>query len=312
MSEIFSTKAHAQAWAAEKEAEIKANKLGAYPNKTLAEALHRYETEVSRLRTSGRWESIRLAALQRNFPALCAKPLHTITSVDLAAWRDARLAKVKASSVLRETSTLRDLFQRARRDWGWCGATPFADLRLPQGPPPRERVATWQEVRAILRWLGYKTGCPPNSVMRATAYGFLIALHTGMRAKEVRGLTVESVNFKARVITLHEHKTSAKFGARLVPYFPRAQKHLALLASHAKNGRLLSVSAESLSNLFRSARDACGITGLTYHDSRAFALTWMAKRIDVMRLAKISGHRNINMLVNTYYRQKAADIAASL
>ncbi len=73
MSEIFSTKAYAQAWAAEKEAEIKATKLGAYPNKTLAEALHRYDTEVSRLRTSGRWESIRLAALQRNFPALCAK-----------------------------------------------------------------------------------------------------------------------------------------------------------------------------------------------------------------------------------------------
>ncbi len=107
-------------------------------------------------------------------------------------------------------------------------------------------------------------------------------------------------------------QTAAKFGARLVPYFPRAQKHLALLASHAKNGSLLSISAESLSNLFRSARDACGITGLTYHDSRVFALTWMAKRIDVMRLAKISGHRNINMLVNTYYRQKAADIAASL
>jgi integrase len=64
--------------------------------------------------------------------------------------------------------------------------------------------------------------------------------------------------------------------------------------------------------MFRKARDQMGITGLHFHDSRAEALTRLARRVDVMTLAKISGHKDLSILQNTYYRETAQEIAARL
>lgn len=51
---------------------------------------------------------------------------------------------------------------------------------------------------------------------------------------------------------------------------------------------------------------------LHFHDSRATALTHLAKRVPVEVLAKISGHKGIALLVNVYYRESAEDIAKRL
>lgn len=51
------------------------------------------------------------------------------------------------------------------------------------------------------------------------------------------------------------------------------------------------------------------IEGLTFHDARATALTHLAKKVDVMTLAKISRHKDLSLLMNVYYRTKAEDIA---
>jgi integrase len=54
------------------------------------------------------------------------------------------------------------------------------------------------------------------------------------------------------------------------------------------------------------------IDDLTFHDSRAAALTRLSKRMDVLRLSRISGHRDLNQLLKAYYRGTAADVAASI
>ncbi|MFP3656085.1 integrase, partial [Burkholderia sp. SIMBA_052] len=51
---------------------------------------------------------------------------------------------------------------------------------------------------------------------------------------------------------------------------------------------------------------------LHFHDSRAEALTRMSRKVDVMTLARISGHADLRILQRTYYRESAADIAARL
>ena len=51
------------------------------------------------------------------------------------------------------------------------------------------------------------------------------------------------------------------------------------------------------------------IEGLTFHDTRATALTHLAKKVPVEVLAKISRHKDISLLVNVYYRPKASDIS---
>ena len=59
----------------------------------------------------------------------------------------------------------------------------------------------------------------------------------------------------------------------------------------------------------RRHADELLIDGLTFHDSRATALTLLSRRMDVLRLARFSRHRDINILMNTYYRATAAQIS---
>jgi integrase len=67
-----------------------------------------------------------------------------------------------------------------------------------------------------------------------------------------------------------------------------------------------------LDALFRKARNALMIPDLHFHDSRAEALTRLARKVDVMTLARISGHKDLRVLLETYYRESASDIAARL
>jgi len=96
---------------------------------------------------------------------------------------------------------------------------------------------------------------------------------------------------------------------RLVPLSGRAMR---LLAPVLQREQIFTLSAHSLDALFRKVRDRLMLHDLHFHDSRATALTHLARRVPVEVLAKISGHKNIAMLVNVYYRERPEEIAARL
>ena len=52
--------------------------------------------------------------------------------------------------------------------------------------------------------------------------------------------------------------------------------------------------------------------GIHFHDTRAEALTRLSKKLDALRLAKISGHKDLRILLATYYRESAEDVARLL
>ncbi len=81
-----------------------------------------------------------------------------------------------------------------------------------------------------------------------------------------------------------------------MPLTRRLEKLLRMLnAVAAAGGRdaYFTVTDESRDVNFRKMRDRLMIEGLTFHESRAAALTGLSKRYDVMTLAKISGSKNI-------------------
>jgi integrase len=51
--------------------------------------------------------------------------------------------------------------------------------------------------------------------------------------------------------------------------------------------------------------------GLTFHDSRHEAITRLARKVDVLDLARIVGHKNISQLLG-YYDATASEIADRL
>ena len=318
-SAVFRTKGEAVQWALAREQVLLAGGRGAAaaPRMTLGQALARYEDEVLARRpaAAARPDRLRLAAFRRDFPQLCALPLADVRAGDIAAWRDARLQKVSAATVQREAAALRPMWRLAVGEWEAVERSPWQGVRLPPEPPARTRLPSWREVRRMLRAGGVHLGLPPATAMQEALWAWVVALHTALRSAEVLRMARSNVDLQRRVYRLEQHKTARLVGARLVPLTPRAARVLQVLdAAAAAAGRdgYFTLSDASRDVLWRRVAQGAGVQGLHFHDARAAALTWLAKRYDVMTLARISGHRNINMLYNTYYRESAADVAARL
>jgi len=306
-SASFSTKAEASGWAAREEAAILDSSRGKYPKKTLADTMHKYVDEVSSKKTGHRFEKLRLEALERDFPKLAGKVLSEITATDMADWRDARLKTVSSGTVQREINLLSNVFTKARDEWLWCAATPFKGVERPGDNAARTRRITDAEVARILEQLNY-TGTVETK-LQEVALAFLIALESAMRAGEILSLSAQRVNLETRVAVVPHKMQHLTKQEREIPLTREAA---ALIQKLVDRKKFFTVSSGSLDTLFRKARKQALLEDLHFHDARAEALTRLSKRVDVLTLARISGHKDLKLLLGTYYRESAADIAARL
>jgi integrase len=297
-SASFSTRAEAVKWALEREAELTGKRL---PDHTLGAALERFAREVSPTHKGERWELVRCASLQR-IP-LARKRIAAILPADIAEWRDSRLKTVSASTVRREMTLVRSVFDIALREWGWIRSNPFAAVRKPPAPPARRRRITDAEVDRAVTALGYDCG-PPENASQRVALAFLFALETAMRSGEIVGLTWDKVGAKSVVLPRTKNGD-----ARAVPLSTRAREILSLLP---RDGSSVFGLDDALRDaLWRKARDRAKLENLHFHDSRAEAIWRLSKKLDVMQLARMIGHRDIRSLM-LYYAESADELADAL
>jgi len=90
-----------------------------------------------------------------------------------------------------------------------------------------------------------------------------------------------------------------------VPLSKRAVKillNLQLIKSDS-DPTVFQIKAELLGSLFRK---------LHFHDTRREALTRLSKKLHLMELAKVSGHRDLSILQNTYYAPDISELANKL
>lgn len=307
-SRTFQTKAAGAAWAMQEERAIIDGEVSRWPRKTVRDACDRYAQEISATKRTTHAEHLRLARFVRDC-GFAARLLCEVTPSDVAAWRDQRLQLVTSGSVRREITLLRHIWTVAIRQWQWCPDNPWSRIQVPDDNPARDRLIGWREIRRLLRRCGYRTGVPPQTGQEFVAYAFLLALRTAMRAGEVMGLTGAAVDLERRVITLARHKTMEQVGKRQVPVTPQALRVLRVLW---REGPLFLISAATLDALFRKLRDQVMLSDIHFHDSRATALTHLAAKVDVMVLARISGHKDISLLHRVYFRTTTEQISAQL
>ena len=173
---------------------------------------------------------------------------------------------------------------------------------MPPEPRPRDRLPTVEELERLEQAAGTDL-----SIATARAFhAFRFSCETAMRAGEVVGLSWDDINLDARVAHLSHTKNGHP---RDVPLSGAA---VGLLEQLPKMSPVFGLNSRLLDALFRKIKARALVEGLTYHDSRAQALTMLSRKVDVMTLAKISGHRDLRILMNTYYRESAADIAKRL
>lgn len=297
-SQTFRTKAEAIAWAHQREAELTGGRL---PDKSLSEALTKYAAEVAPTHKGERWEILRCEALKRH--PMAKRRVATLTATDLSEYRDERLRSVSAGTVRREMSFLRSVFDVALREWRWIRENPLDGVRKPSAPPSRKRRISDDEIERVTLALGYDGGMPANASQRV-ALAFLFALETAMRAGEITGLRWEDVNAKS------VHLPRTKNGdSRQVPLSTQAREIIGLLPRDAEY--VFNLRPEIRDALFRKARDRAKIPNLHFHDSRAEAIWKLSKKLDVMELARMIGHRDLRSLL-IYYSTTADELADRL
>lgn len=300
-STVLPTKQQAAAWAVEREALLSGKKL---PDKTFADAMERYAEEVSPAKDGGRWEIIRLTALGAH--GIAKKRLSLLSGPDFAEWRDARKKQVSDATVLREMGLLRAVLEVARRDWGWITSNPMTDVRRPQPPPSRKRRVSPKEIEQITLACGVSERLESATAMQRTGLAFLFALETAMRSGEILAILPAHIHAKERWVHIPKSKNGDE---RDVPLSSRALEILQALP--ATDGPVFDVKDATRDALFREARSTTKLVDLHFHDSRAEAIWRLSKKFDVLELARVIGHRDINSLL-IYYQTNAADLSARL
>lgn len=291
-SAVFDTKREAQAWAIRKESELGATK-GARGQTFGAAVTHYLETVSTGKRSAVDWERRRFEAMSAHFgdETLLAK----IDSDAIGRWRDKRMETVTGSTVQREANLLRHLFTLAKDEWKWISEHPFRGVRL-----PAENEARFQRWRAMDIWRVLSAGRRRGGKIRQVTEAFHIALRTTFRLSEALAAPA-GYDASRRVVVLPKTKTSGRT-ERPVP--PKAVKLL--------TREPFTVGPNEASVLFSKLCRQLMIKDLTFHDGRGTAMTLLARKVDVMTLARISGNKDINLLFNTYYRESAEEIARRL
>lgn len=298
-------------WAAQKLLEAKANQLAVdqgvkqhYPFKTL---FYKYYDEVGKKLRGSIYVKEQLKPFDEKFGALADMSIHDITAKHLTAWRNKRAKEVGANTLLREMALYSSVFSYAVKELFLLENNPWTNVKKPVKPRARNRRIRDDEIQILLDALNYKEGQTPTEPEHFVAWAFLFALETAMRRGEI--LAIKKTDIHAR----HVHLPKTKNGeARNVPLTKKALELLALIEhDHQK---LIPQSENAFRLLWERRKKSVGLEEIKFHDTRHEAITRFVnnQKLPVEVLAKVTGHKTIKVLVNTYYNPDVNDIADML
>lgn len=263
------------------------------PDNTIKQALKVYNDRISTHKRGAKQERYRVRPIWRSF--LGKLKISEVTSVDIATYRDLRLATISpqtkrlmsANTVRLELALLSDLFNVANIEWGACTQNPVAKVRKPKLPPGRDRRITWGEERRILR----AAAAHRNQAMYSI---ICLAIETAMRQGEILGLLWENIDLRRRIAHLPITKNGEK---RDVPLSLGAVSALTRLGI-GTSGRVFKYTSDGFKSAWRMLVRRTGIEGLHFHDLRHEAVSRLFElgTLDYMEVAAISGHKSVQML----------------
>lgn len=327
LDKSFLTKADAQRWARTIEAEIERGAFRPYPKATqitLAAALGRYGREVTPQKRGAAIEQCRIRTLVKH--PLAQEMLTSIRAADIAAYRDERKQAGKAASTLaKELGLISAVFKIAIAEWGMEDLiNPVVGVKKPRQPNGRERRLFPGEEEWLLQAFGEmeRHGESPKAAINPWIQPIVIvAIETAMRRGEILSLRWENIDLAKRVAHLPITNNGT---SRDVPLSLRAVQTLQSLP-RSITGSVFPISANALKLAFkrglgRARRwyeqqeknpDSKMFANLRLHDLRHEATSRLAGVFEAHELAKVTGHRDLRMLL-TYYHPRAEELARKL
>lgn len=283
VSATFDTKAQAERWAKQIETEMAQSRFidtREADSLTIADALQRYEREISVHKKSYRNERSRLSILSRD---LGEYTMTSLRSSDVAGYRDRRLEVASGSTVRRDLALLSHLYTIALKEWGLPVDNPCAKIRKPKLNKDREQRITEEELVRLIREAEARHAELPSLIR--------LAVESGMRRSEMLGLQRKDVQGSVAYLADTKNGTS-----RAVPLSKAARAAIAGLPSRM-DGRLFSIHPDTVTHYFSRSCDVADIKGLRFHDLRHEATSRFFERgLNIMEVAAITGHKDLRML----------------
>lgn len=300
VSRTFRTQVDAEAWARKQESELERGiwrDTRQAESTTLGECLDRYTEEWVPRKSDPARERSHVNAVR--IQPLAQLSMARIRSADVAAARDTWVrGGHAAATVVRRLAVLSKVFNLARLEWGMESlANPVESVTKPRVANARNRRVTQDEIEAVC----VATGSVELGVL------IRLAVETAMRRGELCNLRWEHVDLRACTAHLPHTKNGS---ARTVPLSTRAISALRALPRRI-DGRVFGLKPDSVSQAFDRACQRAGLNGLHFHDLRHEATSRLADLLQAHELAKVTGHKDMRMVLR-YYHPRASDLAKKL
>jgi integrase len=301
LSKAFDTKEDALRWSRGIERSMD---LGEYTSAestttTLTDLLDRYEKEVTPSKRGAPQEKYRLAVIRRD--KIASLNIKSITSAEVAAFRDRRLAKVKPITVLHDLCTLSAVFEHARLEWSFPIANPVKGIRKPSMGQGRDRRLNGDEKERLLAALH---NCRSSWI----APLFEFSIETACRRSEALKLKWADVDLCKRIAVLKGTKNGDN---RVIPLSGKAVQVLSAIPRDLK-GSVFPVPMPTVRSAFEQACKRACIQDLRWHDLRHEAVSRLHERgLSTVEVAAISGHKTLACLAR-YSHMKVERLAERL
>lgn len=315
ISKTFNTRKEASDWAIATESEMV---RGVYVSRveaertTLRELIEQYIRDVCPKHKGYYSEVLRLQALAKT--PLGARFVATLKPLDFARYRDERLKIRAPGTVQREMALFSAVLEVGRKEWGLNVENPIRSVKLPKSNNERSRRLTEEEQAILLAEMDKETRRSNGALAAGGVRNIwikplvLFALETAMRRGEMLALRWEHIDFAKRVAFLPDTKNGDPRGV------PLSSAAVAVLQALPRSidGRVFRTSGEAVKQAFTRCCKRAGLVDLHFHDLRHEATTRLARKLpNIIELARVTGHRDVNML-RRYYNITPAELALKL
>ena len=296
ISKTFDTKFLAGEWAKKTELDLRLSSDDSHLW-TMEKVLEKYRDEVSITKKASRFEQIILNRWikEKRFDM----KLSEVNSKTVIDFRDERLLTLKGSSVKREMTLLSSIFTHCVKEWQILDRNPSENVKRPPDSKRKKKLISQEEIDLFLAQIPYTESAATRRDRAGIA--FLFAIETAMRLGEICQLRKKDI--VGRTAKLYDTKNGED---RDVPLSKKALELLKLLPSD----HLFDLTEGQLDYEFRSIRDEANLP-FNFHLTRHLAVTRLAKKLQILDLAEMTGHKKLNELM-TYYKPESDSIASQL
>lgn len=312
LKQTFDSHSEAVAWAAKAESgKLEGASAGAATVGKMLEAY--YEGHAGQTR-SAKWNLLRVKQVQAD--PLGKVRVDLLVPQDIIGWRDRRLKAVSPSTVAREWNLLSGAFTWAIEALRWKIEHPMRGSWIakqkPKGGPPRDRLPEPDEITR----LKHAASHPSATATSLTIEMFLFGCYTGMRSGEMLGLRWEDVNLTGKTAKVTGQADGGRKTAAAVRTVALSDSAISVLkrvaAAFNRKDVVFPITAENRDALWRKLCKMAEVEDLHFHDSRHYAATTMAQKLDAFALARQLGIADLRVIRDTYYNRSASDVASDL